>query len=80
MTHEFLAIQINTPWLRAVVAKIAQGVAHVPWEIFHIEHGRRFPLPVHPLLDLLARGNAYMTGLEVRRLTQIHLELVGEAF
>ncbi|HUM44239.1 MAG TPA: phage portal protein, partial [Fervidobacterium sp.] len=34
----------------------------------------------HPLLDLLNYGNSYMTGVTVRQLIQIYLDLTGEAF
>ena len=34
----------------------------------------------HPLLDLIDFSNGFFTGLTTRMLTQIHLEIVGEAF
>lgn len=34
----------------------------------------------HPALDLLANANSVQTGLAARRVTQAHLDLVGEAF
>lgn len=34
----------------------------------------------HPLLDLLDSANPYQTGLSMRKITQLHLDLVGEAF
>ena len=34
----------------------------------------------HPMLDLLDGGNAMMTGLAVRYVTSLHLDLEGEAF
>jgi hypothetical protein len=34
----------------------------------------------HPLLTLLRQGNPMLTGINTRRLLQIHLELVGESF
>lgn len=34
----------------------------------------------HPLLDMIDGGNPYMTGLTVRKVTQLHLDLVGDAF
>ena len=34
----------------------------------------------HPLLDVLHHGNDMLTGLSVRKVTQLHLDLVGEAF
>lgn len=37
-------------------------------------------LPDHPLLDFLDAGCHRMTGLDVRSLTQVYLELKGESF
>lgn len=34
----------------------------------------------HPLLDLLNTGNSFMTGITVRQIIQVYLDLVGEAF
>jgi hypothetical protein len=34
----------------------------------------------HPLLTLLRQGNPMLTGINTRRLLQIHLDLVGESF
>lgn len=45
-----------------------------------VEAGDLEPLPSHPLLDLLHGFNTFHTGLAARRVTQQHLDLVGEAF
>ena len=42
--------------------------------------GELMEISDHPLLDLLAGGNAYMTGLALRKLTALYLDLEGEAF
>jgi len=34
----------------------------------------------HPLLDLLDNANSFLTGLMARQLTQVYLDLAGEAF
>lgn len=34
----------------------------------------------HPFLDLLTKGNGYHTGVALRRIESLHLDLVGEAF
>jgi hypothetical protein len=34
----------------------------------------------HPLLDALQRGNAFQTGFQLQKLTQIYLDLVGDSF
>lgn len=42
--------------------------------------GQLRELEAHPFLDMLATANDMMTGLVARQLTQIWLDLVGEAF
>ena len=37
-------------------------------------------VPNHPLLQLLDAGNVTMTGVQIRQVTQIHLDILGEAF
>jgi hypothetical protein len=34
----------------------------------------------HPFLDLLTKGNGYHTGVSLRRIESMHMDLVGEAF
>lgn len=34
----------------------------------------------HPMLDLLSDANSFQTGDQMRRVTQLHLDLIGEAF
>ena len=34
----------------------------------------------HPLIDMLASANSVQTGLTARKVTQVHLDLVGDAF
>ena len=36
--------------------------------------------PNHPILALLDAGNPFLTGPQVRQVTQIHLDILGEAF
>lgn len=37
-------------------------------------------IETHPLLDVLTDANSFQTGFAMRKVTQIHLDLVGEAF
>jgi len=37
-------------------------------------------LESHPLLTLLDTGNPFLAGMQVRQVTQIHLDILGEAF
>lgn len=44
------------------------------------KQGELVEIEEHPLLDLLNKTNSFLTGLITRQLTQIYLDLVGEAF
>lgn len=138
-TAELIAAYREQPWLRAVVGRIARGVASARWSIYvrteaptkdragrrqrrgprrsfqdvagvksfawgrdfsvrdaALVHGdtedraaRRRELaaagllrevPDHPLLELLARPNPDMTGRQGLQVTQIWLDVKGEAF
>jgi phage portal protein BeeE len=45
-----------------------------------VEAGEAEVVTGHPLLSLMCDPNDYLTGRQVAKLTQIHLDLVGEAF
>lgn len=45
-----------------------------------LDAGDLIEITDHPLLDLLATANPLMTGLAARKVTQVYLDLVGEAF
>lgn len=115
-TNEYLKAYSESPWLRAVVQKIAHVVATTEWQLYvakappaapgvtgKVYQDRAFQrdsdwrrrayrrkelastgdlqqLDTHPMLDLLNSTNTFLTGLMTRQLTQIYLDLVGEAF
>lgn len=45
-----------------------------------MEAGEIEEITNHPALDLLDNANSMQTGLQMRRVTQLHLDLVGESF
>jgi len=88
---ELLNAYNKMPWLRAVVGKIGQAVGTTEWHLYKAVNNnksvkiKRTIYPVeeildHPILDLLYKGNEYFIGSVVLQITQIHLDLVGEAF
>lgn len=87
-TREFLIAYSHMPWLRAVTAKIATGVASVPWHVGFVDsQGAQQELPQHPMSRMLMRGTGPLpgglpglSGRDVRKVTQLHLDIVGEAF
>src|SRR5690554_4599485 len=71
-----------SPWVYAAIKRRADAVASVPWEV-QIRKGdgtwEQAP-ESHPLAKLLARPNPEMSLAELVELTQIHLDLAGNAF
>jgi HK97 family phage portal protein len=83
-TKEFLALWSTSPWIRAVVAKIAYAVSNTEWEAYQKKGNKYVSLETHPILDFLSRGGGResytLDGRACLELTQKHLELTGEAF
>ncbi|MGO1121224.1 phage portal protein [Rhodovibrionaceae bacterium A322] len=93
-TAAFLKAYNDMPWLRAAAGKVAGSLAAVDWQVSRsqagkgaVTRGERRDLPGHPLEQLLSAGTLPnqdglpgLTGLEVRKVTFLHLDLVGEAF
>jgi HK97 family phage portal protein len=44
------------------------------------EEGDLTQVEEHPLLDVLTAANSFQTGFAMRKVTQLHMDLVGEAF
>lgn len=44
------------------------------------ERGELVQVESHPMLDLLNSANSFQTGDAMRKVTQLHIDLVGEAF
>jgi HK97 family phage portal protein len=69
------------PWLRAVTHRVATATAAVERTLsVRDKRGELQPLASHPLLDLLAHANPLLGGHASLQLTQLSLDLVGEAF
>lgn len=83
-TKEFLSLWGTSPWIRAVVSKIAYAVSTTEWEVYQKKGKKYTKLDDHPMLDFLSRGGGResytLDGRACLELTQKHLELTGEAF
>lgn len=44
------------------------------------ERGELARIDTHPMLDLLSNANSFQTGDAMKKVTQLHIDLVGEAF
>lgn len=73
----------SMPWLRIATSRIADACAAVPLEVRRRGADGKLsdPLPKHPLAELLATpipGAPAITHRAVRKLTQLHLDMMGE--
>jgi len=68
-------------WVYAVVSKIAQAVSAVDWRLYAEDsEGNQIDITEGPIYSLLQRPNPFTSWQELIELTQIYLELTGEAF
>ena len=91
-TYELLQAYKTNPWLHSLTNKIATAVATQVWELRRPSRVRRGLLEGravspgddlvtdHPLLDLLKEPCPKMDGHQVWEVTQVWLDLKGEAF
>lgn len=80
-TRELFQAYRDIAWLRAVTHKIAGAVASVPWQLYAGTAGDdRQEITRHPVLDVLARPNSKLSAHQVRFVTQVWLDMKGEAF
>lgn len=70
-------------WVYAAASTLAQDVRAAPWDLWRREGGGRERwrrVPEEALPALLRRPNALQSWPDLVELTQLHLELTGEAF
>ena len=78
---ELIRQYVEHNWIYAVVSKIAQAVSAVPWRLYAEDsEGNQVDITEGPIYELLARPNQFTSWQELIELTQIYLELAGEAF
>lgn len=70
----------SMPWLRIVTSRIGDACASVVLEVRQRQADGTLsdPLPKHPLAQLLAQPNQALTQRAMRKLTQLHLDMMGE--
>jgi len=74
-------VQADNSWVYACARVNAQNVAKVELRLFHrMSDGGREPVPSHPWLDLLRMVNPHMNRFELLELTDLYLELIGNAY
>jgi HK97 family phage portal protein len=81
-TRDYLFMFGENPRLNAPVHKIAEAVASSPWAVYSGQGDKRTALQNHQLVKLLKDPNPQpeWTGYLFMYLTEIYLDVVGEAF
>jgi HK97 family phage portal protein len=62
------------------VSVIYRRVMSVPWKLYVERGDEDEEVERHPLIDLLWAPNPYMSGMFMKAVTQMHLDLTGQAF
>lgn len=70
----------RSPWVYVAINRIAEAAALVPLHVYRLEGERRVPVARHPLEDLLAAPNPWLSRFELLEQTVGMLELTGNAY
>lgn len=79
---ELLAYYNKSPMLRSCVSKISESISTSEWDLFRItKNGNRTQIFNHDILNLIKTFNPlFSTGIDGWFLTQVYLEINGNAF
>lgn len=78
-TQNFLEAYDSSPWVRAIAGRVAQSVGETQWKLRRSDTGDEIPAD-HILLRTLRKPNTLMGRTAFMRVTQLSLDLVGDAF
>jgi len=74
-------VQADNSWVYACARVNAQNVAKIELRLFRrMPDGKREPVSEHPWLELLRTVNPHMNGFDLLELTDLYLELIGNAY
>lgn len=77
-SKQWIELYGKSPRLRPVY-KIAKDVAAAEWGLYVMRGKQKEQIQEHPLIDLLTRPNPKMSGYVLKYLTEVWLQLRGEA-
>lgn len=79
---ELLTYYNKSPMLRACVSKISESISTNEWDLFRVtKNGNRTQIFSHDILNLMKTFNPlFSTGIDGWFLTQVYLEVNGNAF
>lgn len=70
----------QSPWVHVAVSRIAEAGALVPLQVLQRQGDRQIAVEGHPLEQLLAQPNPYLSRFELFEATLAYLELTGNAY
>jgi phage portal protein BeeE len=76
-TKEFLEVYASSPWIRAVAGRVSSEIGATTWTLE--ARGQTVPED-HLMLQTLRNPNPQMSGHALFKVTQLSLDLVGDAF
>ncbi len=79
-TQEFLETYEATPWVRAVAGKVAWEIGQTEWSLGRADLPDAEVPDSHIMLRSLRKPNSMLSGTALLRVTQLSLDLVGDAF
>jgi len=76
---ELLRLYRSQPWLRAAASRVATACASTNIKLYRVNaKGVRTEVVKHEALDLLADPNPLLGSRALRKITQVHVDLVGD--
>jgi hypothetical protein len=79
-TGELLEIYETSPWIRAVHGRISSSIGETQWLLRRADQVDAPAITDNLLLRVLQSPNPLMSGAEFMKITQLCLDLVGDAF
>jgi HK97 family phage portal protein len=77
-TREFLEVYETSPWVRAVAGRVAGAIGATEWKLKRGDTGAEVTNNI--ALATIQRPNPILTAHDVWKLSQLALDLVGDAF
>jgi hypothetical protein len=79
-TRELLEVYETSPWVRAVFGRISTSIGETQWVLRRRDRPNAPVITDHLLLTVLRAPNPLMSGAEFMKISQLCLDLVGDAF
>ncbi len=78
-TRELLEVYETSPWVRAVHGRISTSIGQTEWTLGRSDRPDEV-ITDHIMLRVLRNPNPLMSGHDLFKITDLHIDLVGDAF